>query len=82
MSPADYDKPREPLPALHLSFEAPSISGVLLKQLGAPPAWSQDALPPEVLGPAVRAASENARRLALAEPEAAGTSDESGGPAE
>jgi uncharacterized Zn finger protein len=82
ISPADYDKPREPLPALHLSFEAPSIPGVLLKQLGAPPAWSQDASPAEVLGPVVRAASEKARRLALAEVEAAGTSGESGGTAD
>jgi uncharacterized Zn finger protein len=69
ISPADYDKPREPLPALHLGFEAPSIPGVLLKQLGAPVGWSKDAPPAEVLGPLVRAASEKARRIALAEPD-------------
>lgn len=82
ISAADYDKPREALPALHLSFEAPSISGVLLKQLGAPLSWSQDASPAEVLGPLVRAASEKARQLALAEPEGTGTSSEGGGTTE
>jgi len=69
ISPADYDRPREAPPALHLGFEAPSIPGVLLKQLGAPPAWSKEAPPAEVLGPRVRAASEKARRVALAEPD-------------
>jgi hypothetical protein len=66
---ADYDKPRAPLPALHLSFEAPLVSGAILMQLGKPPAWSSDASPVELLAPILHGAAEAARRLALAERE-------------
>jgi uncharacterized Zn finger protein len=64
---ADYDKPRAPLPALHLSFEATPMSGAILMQLGTPPAWSSDASPVELLAPILHGAAEAARRLALAE---------------
>jgi uncharacterized Zn finger protein len=65
---AEYDKPREPLPALHFSFDEPVTHGAVLRQLGAPSAWHGDASPADVLAPLVRAAAETARRIALAEP--------------
>jgi len=68
LKPADYDKPREPLPALHFSFDAPVTGGAVLRQLGAPATWEGDASPAEVLAPLVRAAAESARRIAMAEP--------------
>lgn len=63
----DYDKPRLPLPVLHLSFDEPMAHGTVLRQLGAPAAWNSVATPAEVLSPLVRAAAETARRIALAE---------------
>lgn len=65
---AEYDQPREPLPALHFNFDEPVAHGAVLRQLGAPTAWEGDASPADVLAPLVRAAAETARRLALAEP--------------
>ena len=56
------------MPALHLSFEKPPISGVVLTQLGTPAAWSSDTSPVEMLAPILRDAAGEARRLALAEP--------------
>jgi uncharacterized Zn finger protein len=67
LQPEDYDKPRQALPALHFEFEAPTTHGAVLRQLGAPGAWSSDASPVEVFAPLVRAAAETARRLAMAE---------------
>ena len=67
---ADYDEPRGPLPALHLSFEAAPIAGGVLRQLGTPPAWGGGQSPLEMLAPMIRAAAETARTLAMAEPEA------------
>jgi uncharacterized Zn finger protein len=64
LDPADYDAPAKALPSLHFSFDAPPVTGALLRQLGAPPGWS-GAAPAERLGPIVRAAAEAARRLAL-----------------
>jgi uncharacterized Zn finger protein len=64
----EYDKPREPLPALHFSFDEPITHGAVLRQLGAPAAWEGDASPADVLAPLVRAAAETARRIAMAEP--------------
>jgi uncharacterized Zn finger protein len=64
----EYDKPREPLPALHFSFDEPATHGAVLRQLGAPPAWEGEASPADVLAPLVRAAAETARRIATAEP--------------
>lgn len=81
---AEYDKPCQALPALHFSFDAPADSGMLLRQLGKPTSWNAIALPADVFGPAIRAAAEKARHLALVEftePEAfaidlaAGTTD-------
>jgi uncharacterized Zn finger protein len=66
---ADYDRPREALPALHLSFDEPAVHGAVLRQLGAPSGWSGGESPVELLAPLVRAAAEKARRIALAEPE-------------
>jgi len=64
----EYDKPREPLPALHFSFDEPVTHGAVLRQLGAPTTWGGDASPADVLAPLVRAAAETARRIAMAEP--------------
>ncbi|CAN5313430.1 hypothetical protein BH24PSE2_BH24PSE2_00010 [soil metagenome] len=65
---ADYDKLREPLPALHLNFDTPAVPGAVLRQLGIPAAWSMDIPPAEMFAPMLRAAADEARRLALAEP--------------
>ncbi len=73
--PADYDRPREALPALHFSFDEPVIHGSVLRQLGAPASWSEAGSPADLLSPLVRAAAEKARRLALAEPEVSVESD-------
>lgn len=64
----EYDKPREPLPTLHFSFDEPVTHGAVLRQLGSPTAWEGDASPADVLAPLVRAAAETARRIAMAEP--------------
>jgi uncharacterized Zn finger protein len=71
---SEYDKPREPLPTLHFSFDEPVTHGAVLRQLGAPTAWEGDASPADVLAPLVRAAAEMARRIAMAEPSDAGES--------
>lgn len=66
---ADYDRPREPLPALRFTFDEPQKHGALLKQLGAPVAWEGETSPVDALGPLVRVAADRARRLAMTEPE-------------
>jgi uncharacterized Zn finger protein len=67
---ADYDKPRQPLPALHSSFETPPMSGgAVIRQLGAPVAWSSQTCPADMFGPILREAANLARSLALAESE-------------
>ncbi|WNZ62067.1 SWIM zinc finger family protein [Myxococcus sp. MxC21-1] len=63
-----YDVPREPLPALSFSFDAPVTHGAVLRQLGSPASWGAKASPEDVLAPPVRAAAEVARRIALREP--------------
>jgi uncharacterized Zn finger protein len=68
LTAGDYDKPREPLPALHFSFDEPVAHGAVLRQLGALSAWEGDASPADVLTPLVRAAAQTARRIALADP--------------
>jgi uncharacterized Zn finger protein len=65
---ADYDRPRVALPAFHFMFDEPVTHGAVLRQLGAPAAWENDASPADMLAPMVRAAAETARRIALAEP--------------
>ncbi|MFY1829484.1 SWIM zinc finger family protein [Myxococcus fulvus] len=67
LTPADYDQPRVPLPALSFSFDAPALRGAVLRQLGAPASWGAPEGPGEVLAPQVRAAAEVARRIALQE---------------
>jgi uncharacterized Zn finger protein len=71
----DYDRPREPLPALHFSFDAPLSHGAVLRQLGTPAAWNDSASSPaDALAPLIQAAAESARRIALSEPQADATS--------
>lgn len=67
MTMSEYDKARAPLPSLHFSFDDPAHSGAFLRQLGAPGAWNGVASPADVFGPAIRAAAEKARRMAMAE---------------
>lgn len=69
---ADYDAPPEPLPSLSFGFDAPPVSGALLRQLGAPSGWSAVHMPADRLGQTVRAASDAARRLALGSSERPG----------
>ncbi|MBL8695136.1 MAG: SWIM zinc finger family protein [Planctomycetes bacterium] len=64
---AEYDQPRGTLPALRTRFDAPVLSSILLKQLGAPRSWNCAATPAELLASAVRAAAETARALAMAD---------------
>jgi uncharacterized Zn finger protein len=66
---ADYDELRAPLPRLRLDFEARLMAGNLLRQLGTPAGWDDDASPVDVLGPLVRRAATAARALALADVE-------------
>jgi uncharacterized Zn finger protein len=68
LKPADYDRPREPLPSFHASFAEPGVHGAVLRQLGEPSIWEGDASPADVLAPLVHAAAQVARRLALADP--------------
>lgn len=69
LSAADYDAPRQPLPTLHLSFEAPRSQGSVLRQLGTPATWHDKTLPSELLGPLIARAAIRARELALREAE-------------
>jgi uncharacterized Zn finger protein len=62
---ADYDASPEPLPSLTFGFDAPPVSGALLRQLGAPSGWGAALTPADRFGPMVRAAADAARRLAL-----------------
>ena len=64
---ADYDRPREALPALQFSFDEPLAHGAVLRQLGTPATWTAGASPADALAPIVRRAAEAARRIALAE---------------
>jgi uncharacterized Zn finger protein len=69
LEPADYDRAREPLPALHFSFDAPPTHGALLRQLGLPATWTAGGSPSDSLAPLIHRAAEAARRIAMAEPE-------------
>ena len=64
---ADYDRAPEPLPKLEFSFEAHASTGSVLRQLGAPPGWSEASEPADAFAPLIRRAAEAARRAALAE---------------
>jgi uncharacterized Zn finger protein len=63
----DYDRPRRPLPPMQFTFEEPVAHGAVLRQLGAPTAWTSEATPADLLAPLVRAAAETARKIAMAE---------------
>ena len=63
----DYDRARQPLPALQFNFDTPLTHGALLKQLGAPAAWRSESSPAETLAPLVSAAAAAARKIALGE---------------
>lgn len=65
---ADYERPPQPLPSLHLSFEPPPAPGAIIRQLGVPAGWSAAQSPTELLAPLLRAAAEYARGIALSEP--------------
>lgn len=67
--PAEYDAWRGPVPDLGLTMAAPADSGALLRQLGKPPSWRAEVSPADSLGPAVKAASELARAIALGQAE-------------
>jgi uncharacterized Zn finger protein len=76
LEPADYDRPRQPLPALHLSFDEPVTHGAVLRQLGAPTAWKNEYSPADLLAPLVHAAADLARKIALTEPDGVDQVDE------
>ncbi len=63
--PADFERRRSPVPDLHFRIEPPASPAALLRQLGAPPSWSLDEPPAEVLAPLYQAAGALARDLAL-----------------
>lgn len=67
MDAADYERAPAPLPSLRLTFEPPPLAGALLRQLGNPPGWGIDRSPAEVLGYAMRQASERAHQVAMAD---------------
>jgi uncharacterized Zn finger protein len=60
-----YDAWREALPPVRLGLAPPEAPGALLRQLGAPPGWSESVSPAELLHPLVHAAAKRALRLAL-----------------
>ncbi|WP_433936559.1 hypothetical protein AB3662_17955 [Sorangium cellulosum] len=67
MAASDFDAWREPPPALDVALEPPAAHAALLTQLGEPPGWNEERSPAELLGPLIRAASERAREIAMAE---------------
>ncbi|WP_437665009.1 SWIM zinc finger family protein [Sorangium sp. So ce1182] len=67
MAASDFDAWREPPPALDMALEPPAARAALLTQLGEPPGWGEERSPAELLGPLIRAASERAREIAMAE---------------
>jgi uncharacterized Zn finger protein len=75
LSAAEYDRPRQALPTLHLSFEAPRTQGAVLRQLGTPATWHEKTLPSDLLGPLIAAAAQRAREIALGEQEPSKTQD-------
>jgi len=63
--PEDFERLRGPLPRLCFRIEPPASSAAVLRQLGAPPSWSLDGTPVELLGPLYEAAGALAREMAL-----------------
>ena len=64
-APEDFERLRGPVAHLRFHIEPPASPAALLRQLGAPPSWSLDETPAEVLGPLCAAAGALARELAL-----------------
>jgi len=67
---SEYDRPPEPLPTLQFTFDAPVTGAAIVRQLGTPAAWTGHGSPAETLAPIIRAAAEQARRIAMTEVEA------------
>ncbi|XYI02762.1 hypothetical protein ACMHYB_24630 [Sorangium sp. So ce1128] len=67
MAASDFDAWREAPPSLDVALEPPAAHAALLSQLGEPPGWNEERSPAELLGPLIRAASERAREIAMAE---------------
>ncbi|WP_438036595.1 SWIM zinc finger family protein [Sorangium sp. So ce204] len=67
MAAKDYDAWREAPPALDVTLEPPAAHAALLSQLGVPPGWTEERSPADLFGPLLRAASERAREIAMAE---------------
>jgi uncharacterized Zn finger protein len=61
----DYERFRGPVGHVRFRIEPPASAGALLRQLGAPPSWSLEESPVELLGPLCAAAGALARELAL-----------------
>jgi uncharacterized Zn finger protein len=66
VNPDDYERCPTPLPPLQFSVAKPTVSGALLKQLGPPPAPSNDGFLAALI-PVVTAAAELARTWVLAD---------------
>jgi hypothetical protein len=64
---------------LRFRFDATIAPGAVLRQLGPPPGWSKEPSLAERIGPALAAAAELARRLALATANAAKNQGDSNG---
>ncbi len=65
VQPDEFERRRGPAANLHLRIEPPASPAALLRQLGAPPGWSLDESPAELLAPLYQAAGALARDLAL-----------------
>lgn len=65
MTVNDYERPPTPLGRLRLRVEPPLSPAAVLRQLGAPPAWSIEQSPADLLGPLYQAAGALAREMAL-----------------
>jgi uncharacterized Zn finger protein len=63
--PAEFERHCGPALNLHLRIEPPASPAILLRQLGAPPSWSLEETPAQVLAPLYQAAGALARDLAL-----------------
>ncbi|MDR7539960.1 MAG: SWIM zinc finger family protein [Armatimonadota bacterium] len=65
VAPEQYERFREHTDDLTFHITRPAVSGAVLRQLGAPPSWGLPSNPTDLLYPAVAAAAELARELAL-----------------
>ncbi len=65
VDPAAYERFRERTDDLTFHITRPAVSGALLRQIGAPPSWRLPSTPTDLLCPALAAAAELARDMAL-----------------